>query len=489
MRTKLVGWMDGLPCRCAAVKLRAGFRESWLGMIFSRDSTIFAKRYRPLPVAVLIVSAILPTKAAWSAGWELVFSDEFNGAKLDRTKWATRYIYENETMDHFNDENQRYRDNHVLSDGVLSLVAKKLEGTNLFESAMIRTHQTFYYGYYEARVYLPNGKGVWPAFWLEADYDINGKTWHPPEIDIFEFVINGVEDKANSLHSNMSGVWREQSYTYVDKSFLLKFQNMYGSEDLNLGWHTAGFVWAPDKVSFFWDGKLIYTRTYQWLRQDGQLGPPAHVDLNFAVGGSKWAGRHGIDEAAFPQSFKIDYVRICQFTNSDKGSRQCGPGELTPDPKEFGYSSILNDMPKPAFLSVTKAAADKQPRAGALWLNTSDPLNIEIPVKLPENYPSNRTLHAWVFDEVTGSTVASTTVKLQDGSVKKRDNDTSLVQISLPAIQRAGSYVLVGRITSDVPGANGAKQVLPSPVTCSTDVNQPVKARSCRLLSLNVQSR
>ncbi len=438
---------------------------------------------------MLILFAVVPTKPAWSAGWELVFSDEFSGDKLDRNKWATRYIYQNETMDHFNDEVQRYRDNHVVSDGALSLVAKKVDGSNLFESAMIRSHRTFYYGYYEARVLLPNAKGVWPAFWLEADYDVDGKTWHPPEIDIFEFVINGVEDKANSLHSNTVGPWSEKSYTYVDKNFLLKFQNMYGSEDLNLAWHTAGFVWAPDRVSLFWDGRLVYTRMYQWLRKDGQLGPPAHVDLNFAVGGKIWAGRHGVDEAAFPQAFKIDYVRVCQYTTSERGGRQCGPSELTPDPKEFGYSATLNDMAKPEFLAVNKVAAGKQPNAGIVSLNTSDQLNVQVPVKLPDNYPDNRLLQLSVVEQATGAVVASANSKLQGEAVKKRADGAGVVELSMPAIQRPGDYVLAAKLMSEVIGEKGAKEVLPSPVSCSTDVVQPAKAKACRLLSLRVQAR
>jgi len=365
----------------------------------------------------LTASLTFSPAPAHSAGWELVFSDEFNDDKLDRTKWATRYIYQNETMDHFNDEKQRYRDNHVLSNGVLSLVAKKIDGSDMFESAMIRSHRTFYYGYYEARVFLPSAKGVWPAFWLEADYDIDGRTWHPPEADIFEFVINGVEDKANSLHSNVLAPFSEKQYTYVDKNFMLKFQNMYAGEDLNQGWHTAGFVWAPDRISMFWDGRLIYTRMYQWLRKDGQIGPPAHVDLNFAVGGA-WAGRHGIDEAAFPQAFKIDYVRVCQFADSDKGTRQCGPSEVTPDPKEFGYSSTIRDMAKPAFLPV-KAAGERQ-NAGVLSLKSADPLKLEVPIEVPEGYPSNRLLQAWVYDPAARSTVTTVERKLQDSAIKKR---------------------------------------------------------------------
>src|SRR4029077_5829101 len=114
---------------------------------------------------LLLVCAVLPAKSARSAGWEIVFSGGFDGDKLDRTKWATRYIYNNETMDRFNDEKQRYRDNHVVSGGVLSLTETKNEGADTFDSAMIRSHQTFYYGYYEARVFLPNARGSWPAFW------------------------------------------------------------------------------------------------------------------------------------------------------------------------------------------------------------------------------------------------------------------------------------------------------------------------------------
>lgn len=442
-------------------------------------------RQRLLAVTIMMILAGLSMKPAFSAGWELVFSDEFNGDKLDRTKWATRYIYNNETMDHFKDENQRYRDNHVVSGGVLSLVAKKMEGANLFESAMIRSHQTFYYGYYEARVFLPNAKGVFPAFWLEADYDIDGKTWHPPEADIFEFVINGVEDKANSLHSNVIGPFSEKQYTYADKNFLLKFQNLYASEDLNLGWHTAGYVWAPDKVSLFWDGKLIYTRNYQWLRKDGQLGPPAHVDLNFAVGGSQWAGRHGVDEAAFPQAFKIDYVRVCQFTQSDKGTRQCGPGEVTPDPKEFGYSTMINDMAKPAFLPV-KAPGEPQTRTGLLSVKGSEPLKMQIPLRVPEGYPSNRLLQVSVYDPATRSVLATMDRRLNEGAQNKRADRADLVEVTLPAIQRSGNFVVDARLAAETTDEKGTRQVLPSPVTCSTAVEQPVKARSCRLLMLQV---
>ena len=447
---------------------------------------MIAKSCKHILSVVPIVLVVASAGPARSAGWELVFSDEFNGDKLDRTKWATRYIYNNETMDRFNDEKQRYRDNHVVSGGVLSLTAKKNEGADTFDSAMIRSHQTFYYGYYEARVFLPNARGSWPAFWLEADYDIDGKFWHPPEIDVFEYVINGVEDKPNMLHSNAMSKdkWTPQSYTYVDSSFVLKFQDMISQEDLNKDWHIAGFVWAPDRIAFFWDGRLIYTRTYQWLRKDGQLGPPAHIDLNFAIGGAGWAGRHGIDDAAFPQTFKIDYVRVCQFTSSGRGGRKCGPSDVTPDPNDFGYTAALNDMPKPAFLNVTKVAGDKKPNAGVLSLNTADPLKVEVPIKIPEDYPTNRMLHVYVFDETTGAMVASAKKPLQQVSRKEGEDGASVMEFALPAVPREGNFVLGSKLTAEVAGEVGPKEV---PIACDTAMVQPKKARSCRLLSLHVR--
>lgn len=438
---------------------------------------------------VLVVWAIVPIRQAWPAGWEMVFSDEFNGDTLDRNKWATRYLYNNETMDRFTDENQRYRDSQIrLSGGVLELRAEKKQGSDIYESGLIRSHRTFYYGYYEARVFLPSGKGIFPAFWLEADYDQDGKFWHPPEIDIFEYVINDGEDHENMLHSASVGAGVPETFTFVDNSFNTKFKEMFSTGALNRDWHTAGFVWAPDRITLFWDGRRIYTRNFEWLRQDGRLGPPAHVDLNFAVGGSKWAGRYGIDETAFPQTFKIDYVRVCQFTTSERGSRQCGPSELTPDPQQYGYTSSLNDMPKPTFLDDTMVGG-KHPSAAAISLSGgSGPLDVVVPLQMPENYPSNRTLQIAISDEVTGAVVGSASRKLQDVALEKRSDGASVVKLSVAAPQRPGNYRLDAKLTAELPNEKGSMEVRPSPVACKTGVAQPEKARSCRLLSLHVPS-
>lgn len=66
---------------------------------------------------------------------------------------------------------------------------------------MVRSLWTPRYGCDEARVPMPGGLGAWPAFWLNSDVSAQGRLAWPPEIDIVEFVNNGVEDKTNLLHS------------------------------------------------------------------------------------------------------------------------------------------------------------------------------------------------------------------------------------------------------------------------------------------------
>ena len=249
------------------------------------------------------------------AGYTLAFNDEFNGTALNRSKWMTRYIYAGGTQDRLNDEKQRYRDNnnHVVANGVLSLVARKVSSTDPdginYESGMIRSDWTSRYGYYEARVKMPGGIGVWPAFWLNSDVSAEGRLAWPPEIDIFEFVNNGVEDKVNMLHSNVvAQTGTTSTLMYTDAAFNTNWADYVAPFNFNEGWHTVGAQWDPTTVTVFVDGLKIYTRTYQWNYADGTLAGPAHILLNLAIGGS-WAGRHGIDDNAFPQALQIDWVR------------------------------------------------------------------------------------------------------------------------------------------------------------------------------------
>ncbi len=259
-----------------------------------------------------------PVNSYVPAGYSLAFNDEFNGTALNTSKWFTRYIYANGTLDHLNDEQQRYTDNntHTTANGLLNLTASKVSSSDPnginYESGMIRSDWTARYGYFEARVKMPPGIGVWPAFWLNSDVSSTGRLSWPPEIDIFEFVNNGVEDLPNMIHSAVSG-GDLSPYIWSDPSFNTALGDYIAAFDFTAGWHTFGAEWDANTVTAYVDGKKLYTRTFAWNYSDGTPAGPAHILLNLAVGGA-WAGRHGIDDSAFPQALQVDWVRAYQKT-------------------------------------------------------------------------------------------------------------------------------------------------------------------------------
>lgn len=260
------------------------------------------------------------------AGYVLVFADEFNGPQLETTNWWTRYIYNNGMLDTLNDERQLFRENtnHVMTGASLQLTARKAPTKNKrfqYESGMIRSKTTFKYGYFEARLKVPGGLGVWPAFWLNSDATAEGKLSWPPEIDILEFVNNGKDDRADMLHigavvhggKGRTNVWGG-AQIYTDPSFKGKGSGGYYYAPFKFpeAFHIYALLWdTDDTVTWLVDGKKILTIGYKWVYANGTDAPYAHVLLNLSIGG-QWAGRYGIDDTAFPQALEVDYVRVYQ---------------------------------------------------------------------------------------------------------------------------------------------------------------------------------
>jgi hypothetical protein len=136
-------------------------------------------------------------------GYQKVFGDEFPTANLDTTKWWTRYIYANGTLDYLNDEWQRYRenDNHVIMNNRLHLTPR-LPGDGSIESGMVRSKMTVNGGYFEAKTRLPPRSVAGP--WLNSDSAPDGSISWPPEIDIMENVINAPDVNSCCEHPNMT---------------------------------------------------------------------------------------------------------------------------------------------------------------------------------------------------------------------------------------------------------------------------------------------
>lgn len=263
----------------------------------------------------LVLPAVAPAREAEpkpieGQGYKLVKDWDFRTGIRDARSLArefhTRYIYQDGKLDHLNDEWQRYRDNgnHEFDDGALSLVARVRGGLKPggIESGMLRSKWSGQYGYFEARVKVPPGKGMWPAFWLNPQDGV----W-PPEIDIMEIVNNGRDTTRNSFHF-VHGKGPRKASTHSSK--LDKQATYRPGIDYADGFHTFAVEWSEGRVRHFVDDVLVIDRAYHWEHNDGRDAGPAHVLLNLAVGG-KWPGAPE-SEALFPARLQVEYIRVWQ---------------------------------------------------------------------------------------------------------------------------------------------------------------------------------
>lgn len=180
-----------------------------------------------------------------------------------------------------------------IHDGILDItaaptspaLADALEGYQ-YTSGLITTRESFQqtYGYFEMRAELPQGQGLWPAFWLMP---ANGG-W-PPELDVVEMLGNNPSTIYTTAHFNgPTG----------------PAQSAFGSNvaDTSSGFHTYGVDWEPDQITWYFDGKQVaQTAT------PADMHSPMYLLANLAVGGS-WPGSPDAT-TPFPANMQIDYIR------------------------------------------------------------------------------------------------------------------------------------------------------------------------------------
>jgi beta-glucanase (GH16 family) len=239
-----------------------------------------------------------------TGGANLLFSDEFNTQTLDSTKWQTCAWWSSTTCSiETNNELELYTKNNVsVGNGALKLEARHENAvgwngkTYNYTSGMISTGGrsgqtapgfTFTYGYMEARVKVPKGQGLWPAFWtLPADY-----SW-PPEIDAMEIL----GQAPNVQH---------MTYHYTDASGSSAGPGAsWTGPDFSAGWHTFGVDWEPNALTWYVDGVARWTFT----DTAAITNKPSYLIFDLAVGGD-WPGSPNA-ATSFPSSFAVDYVRV-----------------------------------------------------------------------------------------------------------------------------------------------------------------------------------
>lgn len=236
-------------------------------------------------------------------GYTLVWQDEFNNTSLlpDTSYWW----YETGNHGWGNNEIQNYIPGvlnsdtcAVVSDGILKIVAQKKEGKVL--SVRMNTKESWTYGYFEARLKLPAGKGTWPAFWMMPKDD---SSWPAcGEIDIMEEV--GYDP--NIIHSTIHC----EAYNH---SIGTQRAGQKRIPTAQTDFHIYAIEWTEDFIKGYIDGECYFTFTNDKAGNNATwpFSKPFYLKLNLAWGGD-WGGAQGVDESALPATYEIDYVRVYQ---------------------------------------------------------------------------------------------------------------------------------------------------------------------------------
>lgn len=254
-------------------------------------------------------SGVTDTVAAPAAPqWKLTWSDEFNGADgslPDATKWG----FDTGGNGFGNNELESYTARPVnvqQKGGNLVITALKEDYTGAdglarhYTSGRIKTQGLFgqAYGRFEARMQLPLGKGIWPAFWMLGD-NIGTVGWPKSgEIDMMENI-----GDAGTIYSTIHG----PGYSGAG-GISAKYALPAGSAT-NTGFHVYAVEWAPNDIKFYFDDNLIAERTPKDLPAGTTwvYDHPFFIILNVAVGGG-WPGNPD-GTTVFPQVMLVDYVR------------------------------------------------------------------------------------------------------------------------------------------------------------------------------------
>jgi len=207
-----------------------------------------------------------------------------------------------------NNELQYYTDrpeNIVVQNGYLIITAKQENylGAN-FTSARIKTQNLFSqkYGRFEARIKMPLGKGLWPAFWMLGS-NIDQVSWPQcGEIDIMEYLGNNPTEVLGTLHA--PGVFGGNS--------LSKRYNLSNSR-FDTDFHVFGVEWTEKHINWYVDDVLYSQITRAKVEEEGGewvFDNDFFMILNVAVGGNLPGNPDA--NTIFPQRMVVDYVRVYQ---------------------------------------------------------------------------------------------------------------------------------------------------------------------------------
>jgi beta-glucanase (GH16 family) len=238
--------------------------------------------------------------------WTLVWADEFDGpagTPPDPTKW----VFDTGAGGWGNQELETYtdaRDNSRLDGNGNLVIEARQPAPSQYTSARLKTQGMYAveYGKIEARMKLPAGQGIWPAFWM-LGFDIPKVGWPQcGEIDIME----NIGREPSMVHGTVHGPG------YSGANGIGQSYSLPGNARFADDFHIFAVEWSENGVQFLVDGQLYFSVTPASLPQGTAwaFGHPFFLLLNVAVGGS-WPGNPDAT-TVFPQQMLVDYVRVYQ---------------------------------------------------------------------------------------------------------------------------------------------------------------------------------
>ena len=287
-------------------------------------------------LTLMLTLCVLPSLAVSSpdlSNYQQVFGDEFNSTQLNASNWGSTHIW-GPFVD-INQERQYYVDKlgddagHAYNPFVLNGSTLKIRAvpTTSALAAPAQPNQNadywtqnpefqynadydpdsreylsgiltsvnkfdFAHGYAEARIKLPEGQGLWSAFWLLTSKYVEDA----PEIDIMEALGHNTNTVHHTMHYfDTSNNWQLISTPTYDTTGV----------DYTADFHVYGLAWSPKKITWYVDGVAVKTLTDQDFKIPTQS---MYVLLNVATGGS-WPGDPD-NSTPFPANMEVDYVRV-----------------------------------------------------------------------------------------------------------------------------------------------------------------------------------
>jgi beta-glucanase (GH16 family) len=287
------------------------------------------------------------------ANWTLVWSDEFDGKEIDKSKWdfdsgngffsdnGKTWIggWGNDELEYYTDE----RKNVFLQGGSLHIRAIKEPREGFaYTSARLKTRKrdrsplfNKKYGKFEFRAKLQTGKGIWPALWMLPQNEKYGGWAASGEIDVME--ARGQEPKKvlGTLHFGS----RWPANTHAGTDYVLPRGGTITD------FHVYSLEWEPGEIRWFVDGRRYQTQSFWWSStktadgkgsspaREADLNPwpapfdqPFYLVMNVAVGG-RFLGNPD-KTTTFPVEMVVDYVRVYDMAGGYGKTRPRGTGRL-----------------------------------------------------------------------------------------------------------------------------------------------------------------